>query len=144
MKIKFLDYAVKELDDTFEWYEAQQKNLGTQFLREFDTATKRICAYPTAYAVLSGNIRRSLIKRFPYGVLYAIEDQTIIIKPESRFLISGKYSVEIEESNSWSDVDTMNIIPSKNIITFFDKESSVVYAELFKDNTATEYAKKND
>jgi plasmid stabilization system protein ParE len=79
MKIKFLDYAVKELDDTFEWYEAQQKNLGTQFLREFDTATKRICAYPTAYAVLSGNIRRSLIKRFPYGVLYAIEDQTIII-----------------------------------------------------------------
>ncbi len=73
-----------------------------------------------------------------------IEDQTIIIKPESRFLISGKYSVEIEESNSWSDVDTMNIIPSKNIITFFDKESSVVYAELFKDNTATEYAKKND
>lgn len=69
MKIKFLDYAVKELDDAFEWYETQQKNLGTQFLQEFDTTTKRICAYPTAYDVLSGNIRRSLIKRFPYGVL---------------------------------------------------------------------------
>lgn len=79
MKIKFLDYAVNELDDAFEWYEAQQKNLGAQFLREFDATIKRIRAYPTAYAVLSGNIRRSLTKRFPYGVLYVVEDQTIII-----------------------------------------------------------------
>ncbi|MFM8341282.1 MAG: hypothetical protein ACKN9F_03585 [Methylomonas sp.] len=60
MKIKFLDYAVNELDDAFEWYEAQQKNLGAQFLREFDATINRIRAYPTAYALLSGNIRRSL------------------------------------------------------------------------------------
>ena len=70
-----------------------------------------------------------------------IEDQTIILKPESKFLFSGKYSVQVEDSNSWSDVDTMNLVAKKNILTFYDKESSTVYAELFKDNSATEFSK---
>ena len=44
MKIEFLDAAEIELDDAFKWYEAQQKNLGVQFLTEFDAAIRRISA----------------------------------------------------------------------------------------------------
>ncbi len=38
MKIEFLENAQTELDQAFEWYETQQKNLGIQFLNEFDAA----------------------------------------------------------------------------------------------------------
>ncbi len=71
-----------------------------------------------------------------------IEDQSIIINVPKRAIITGKYSVQIENSNSWSDVNTMNIVRNKNVITFFDSETDTVYAELFKDNSATEYSKK--
>ena len=79
MKIEFLEAAEIELDEAFKWYEAQQQNLGLQFLTEFDAAIRRISAYPKSYALLDNEVRRCLIKRFPYGVLYGIDTDTIVI-----------------------------------------------------------------
>ncbi|MFA5920228.1 MAG: type II toxin-antitoxin system RelE/ParE family toxin [Methylococcaceae bacterium] len=79
MKIEFLEAAQTELDEAFNWYEAQQLNLGVQFLTEFDAAIRRIVTYPKSYALLGSDVRRCLIKRFPYGVLYGIDTDTIVI-----------------------------------------------------------------
>ena len=72
MKIDFLAAAQSELDDAFEWYEAQQKNLGVQFIAEINAAIKRISAYPDSYMLIDSTIRRCLIKRFPYCILYGL------------------------------------------------------------------------
>ncbi len=80
MKIEFLEAAEMELDEAFKWYEAQQQSLGVQFLTEFDAEIRRISAYPKSYALFENEVRRCLIKRFPYGVLYGIDaDDTIVI-----------------------------------------------------------------
>ena len=50
MNIEFLQAAQMELDDAFIWYETQQKNLGRQFIQEFDAAVKRLSAFPQAYS----------------------------------------------------------------------------------------------
>ena len=57
MKIEFLEAAQTELDEAYNWYEAQQKNLGVQFLAEFDAAIRRIFAYPKSYALLENEVR---------------------------------------------------------------------------------------
>lgn len=79
MKVEFLEAAQAELDETFNWYEAQQTGLGMQFLTEFDAAIRRLSGYPKSYALLTSDVRRCLIKRFPYGVLYGIDADTIVI-----------------------------------------------------------------
>ena len=79
MKIEFLEAAQAELDDAFEWYEAQQKNLGVQFINEFEAAIKRISTYPESFVLIGNEVRRCLIKRFPYGILYGIDADTIVI-----------------------------------------------------------------
>ena len=79
MKVEFLETAQTELDQAFQWYEMQQQNLGKQFLNEFDAAVRRIVAYPEAYLLIEKEIRRCLIKRFPYGVWYGIEADKIIV-----------------------------------------------------------------
>ena len=79
MKIEFLEAAQIELAQAFEWYETQQKDLGVQFLNEFDSAVRRIIAYPESYILIEKDIRRCLIKRFPYGVLYGIDFDKIIV-----------------------------------------------------------------
>ncbi|WP_432743432.1 type II toxin-antitoxin system RelE/ParE family toxin [Methylobacter sp. G7] len=79
MKIEFLKAAQTELDLAFEWYETQQKDLGVQFLNEFDAAIRRIIRYPESYILIEKEVRRCLIKRFPYGVLYGINADKIII-----------------------------------------------------------------
>ena len=79
LKVEFLEVAQAELDEAFAWYESQQANLGWQFLLEFDTAVQRIRAYPAAFALFEGDIRRCLLKRFPYGILYGINADTLVI-----------------------------------------------------------------
>jgi plasmid stabilization system protein ParE len=79
MKVEFLEAAQTELDQAFEWYETQQKELGVQFLNEFDSAIRRITTYPEAYTLIDKDIRRCLVKRFPYGILYDIGVDKIIV-----------------------------------------------------------------
>lgn len=79
MKIEFLKAAQTELDQAFEWYETQQKDLGVQFLNELDAAIRRIISYPESYALIEKNVRRCLVKRFPYGILYGIDADKIVV-----------------------------------------------------------------
>jgi len=37
------------------------------------SAIERAASFPVAWQILDGEIRRSLINRFPYGILYAEE-----------------------------------------------------------------------
>ncbi|MFZ2404336.1 MAG: type II toxin-antitoxin system RelE/ParE family toxin [Methylobacter sp.] len=79
MKIEFLEAAQTELDQAFEWYENQQKDLGVQFLNEFDAAIRRIANYPESYILIEKDVRRCLVKRFPYGILYGVNADKIIV-----------------------------------------------------------------
>jgi len=79
MKIEFLKSGQTELDQAVEWYETQQKYLGVQFLNEFEAAIRRIISYPESYRVIKKDIRRCLVKRFPYGILYVIDTDKIVV-----------------------------------------------------------------
>ena len=79
MIVKFLEPAIVELDDAFKYYEYQQQNLGTLFIREVESAVERIITYPKAWHKLSTNTRRCLVKNFPFGVIYKIQEETILI-----------------------------------------------------------------
>lgn len=79
MEIEFLDLASKELFDTVEYYEYEQKNLGIRFLNEVESSVERIKEYSKAWHPLSKNTRRSLVKGFPYGIVYQIRKNSILV-----------------------------------------------------------------
>ena len=56
-----------------------KKILGLQFIGELNAAIKRISAYPDSYMLIDSTIRRCLIKRFPYSILYGINVDMIVI-----------------------------------------------------------------
>lgn len=79
MKVRLLEPALSELNDAFVWYESQSSGLGTRFLDEFDLAVRKIAAYPLASAEIADGLRRCLLSRFPYGIIYGIDSEAIII-----------------------------------------------------------------
>ena len=79
MNIRFLEPARKELDDAFEWYEMEQCGLGRHFLAEIQSALKRITVFPESCATIAPGLRRCLTKRFPYMLVYGIDDGAIIV-----------------------------------------------------------------
>lgn len=79
MKIKFLEEAQLELDDAIGFYNTESKGLGSVFLQEVLNAIERIANYPDAWHPLSANTRRCQTRRFPYGLIYSIQKDFILI-----------------------------------------------------------------
>lgn len=79
MNFSLLLAAQLELDEAVQWYEVQSAGLGERFLVEAVHAFGLIRRFPMAWHPLSVNTRRCSLKRFPYGVIYAIEDNSILV-----------------------------------------------------------------
>jgi len=79
MRIRFIKIAHAEMDDAVAWYESQLQGLSTQFLDDFDQAIRRIAAYPLANAEIAEGLRRCLLSKFPYGIIYGLEEQTVVV-----------------------------------------------------------------
>ena len=79
MKVRFLKPAQSEVDDAVAWYDPQLRSLGTQFLDDFDRAVRRIVAYPLASTKIEEDLRRCLLSKFPYGIIYGLDSDTIIV-----------------------------------------------------------------
>jgi len=65
--------AEKELEDALRYYESCREGLGWRFAEEVYSAIARIRDYPDAWEILSGNTRRCLVNRFPYGIIFQIK-----------------------------------------------------------------------
>lgn len=79
MRIDFLGPADAEFIETIAYYNLQSEGLGYEFAAEIKRATERIRQYPNAWAPLSKRTRRCRTNRFPYGLIYQIRSDTILI-----------------------------------------------------------------
>jgi toxin ParE1/3/4 len=60
-------------------YELQRPGLGREFVAEVDKALGRVAENPLQYQVLRREVRRAIVRRFPYGVFYRVEARTIVV-----------------------------------------------------------------
>lgn len=79
MKYSFHPDAEIEFLNAVDYYEEIEQGLGLDFANEIYSAINRAYDMPDAWTSFNGPIRRSLAKRFPYGVLYIFEDDKIFI-----------------------------------------------------------------
>jgi plasmid stabilization system protein ParE len=71
--------ARNELDDAYSWYESQQLGIGDDFLEQVEETLTRICQMPEAYPAAYRDVRRSIVRRFPYTIYYRIVSSRVII-----------------------------------------------------------------
>ncbi len=79
MNVIFLDPAEQEMNDAADYYEDQSPALGIDFLREVQKAVRQILDYPMSSPIKRDDVRVRFLNRFPYGVLYRIHHETIVI-----------------------------------------------------------------
>ena len=70
-----------ELDalETMLWYEGEREGLGTEFLHELRATFVRIERGPLQFPVVSRSFRRAIVHRFPFGVIFTLEDELATI-----------------------------------------------------------------
>jgi plasmid stabilization system protein ParE len=75
----FTPEAEADVEEAFEWYEAQRPGLGAAFRRVLDVAVAAVENQPEVYAVIHHNTRRVLLPRFPYGLYYRVLEQNVVV-----------------------------------------------------------------
>lgn len=79
MRLEFLLEAEEELVAAAEFYASAMPRLGREFLAEVTRTCGLIAENPTAGSRLAPRIRRRLVRRFPYSVIYAEFSDTVLI-----------------------------------------------------------------
>ena len=69
----FHPLAERELIDAARYYELESQGLGATFLDAAEQCERAIIEHPSAGAIVSGKIRRRLLRVFPYALLYRVE-----------------------------------------------------------------------
>jgi hypothetical protein len=97
MRIVYHPDAAEELIEAAAFYETRVRGLGAQFLETYDAGIDTIINSPVVWPELEDGIRRYLLKRFPYGILYCIvgdELQVLAVMHLKRHPDYWKYRLE--------------------------------------------------
>jgi plasmid stabilization system protein ParE len=70
MMVEYHPAVEAELRDIQQYYDDRSPGLGAQFLDEFERQVLALAATPQRWMVVTGDIRRSLMRRFPYTIYF--------------------------------------------------------------------------
>ena len=71
--------AKVEIKNVAEYYKGCREGLGQAFLREVESTIQRLSQHPLTWRKISGQFRRCLLKKFPYGIIYSVDKDEIFV-----------------------------------------------------------------
>src|SRR5258706_14741619 len=69
--------AEEDIEGAYSWYEGQRPGLGDEFLDAVRSASLRARSNPLAYAKIKAELRHVRLDRFPYNLIFKIEENAI-------------------------------------------------------------------
>ena len=78
-RYRFTSSALTELTQAILYYEQRENGLGATFLNEIEATLDRVLQNPAAWHQLSPRTRRCRTHRFPFGLIYQIRADEILI-----------------------------------------------------------------
>jgi len=71
--------AIIEIQKAFEWYEHNRAGLGHEMIQEIEEGFERLSRHPHHYSATNKKYRKIRINRFPYIIIFEIEEAKIIV-----------------------------------------------------------------
>jgi hypothetical protein len=72
--------ARNDVVDAALWYERQKAGLSEEFFRDLQEILSAIEERPTSFPIVRKDIRRALLRRFPYAVYFRMEPNVILVR----------------------------------------------------------------
>ena len=94
MNVLFDELASLECNEAIEFYELELKGFGVQSKKEIKRALRTIFQYPKIGTVAEDDIRKFSLNRFPYKILYSIEENYIFVIAVAHLHRKPNYWVE--------------------------------------------------
>ncbi|KYC36884.1 plasmid stabilization protein [Scytonema hofmannii PCC 7110] len=79
MAYDFHPEAKRELENAVAYYDNINTELGDTLLNEVEQSLERIVKFPEAWSKLSKNTRRCRLVGFPYGIVYQVVNERVLV-----------------------------------------------------------------
>ncbi|MCI0683482.1 MAG: type II toxin-antitoxin system RelE/ParE family toxin [Gemmataceae bacterium] len=79
MNVRFVPEAQTEFDDAADWYERKRAGLGVDVVAKVRDVIHRISVTPRMHQIVYRDVRRAVVARFPYIVLYREVGNEIVV-----------------------------------------------------------------
>jgi toxin ParE1/3/4 len=79
LPLRLLPEAKAEFDAAADWYEQQRPGLGVDFIARVRDVLNRISANPRLHATVYGDVRKAVVARFPYVVIYREDAAEVVV-----------------------------------------------------------------
>lgn len=71
--------AAAEIQAAYRWYEREREGLGEEFLQSVARLIEIIAEFPESFPIVHRDVRRALLRRFPYSILYRLKSGHVIV-----------------------------------------------------------------
>jgi toxin ParE1/3/4 len=71
--------AEVDISEAQVWYDSQRSGLGGEFRTEIFRVFDRVAETPFIYQRAHRDVRRAIVRRFPYLIWYRVTDETVIV-----------------------------------------------------------------
>ena len=79
IEVSFHETAEFELNDAAVFFESKTTGLGIRFLSAVEKAVAEIVQHPQASPVILQQLRRKLVRKFPYSIIFSIQPDHVRI-----------------------------------------------------------------
>ena len=79
MTYRFAADALAEYIAAGQFYNQQVPGLGNEFADEIEAGVQLVLSSPLTWRLVEGDVRRYLVRRFPYGIYYTVERDSVVI-----------------------------------------------------------------
>ena len=79
LRVVFRRAAELELQEAAVWYDRHRTGLGEEFIREIEAAVERAADSPKRYQIISGDVRATMARRFPYCIYFRERRDSLVV-----------------------------------------------------------------
>jgi plasmid stabilization system protein ParE len=79
VKIIYRPQVVTDLAEAAIWYKGRRPGLEAEFLADFEQTLAAIERNPLQYQTVERDLRRAMMRDFPYGIFYAVREDHLLV-----------------------------------------------------------------
>jgi plasmid stabilization system protein ParE len=79
VEVVLTEVAREEIREARRWYSRIDPGLGRDFARSVRASLDRISDFPESHPVVVRGVRKALVRRFPYLILYRIQGRRALV-----------------------------------------------------------------
>ena len=79
LPVVFRHIARQEMAESIAWYDSQRADFGIEFASEIESFLTSIADTPEQFGKVRGDVRRAVLRRFPYTIHFLIESHRIVV-----------------------------------------------------------------